>query len=46
MGLGWMLRPKNDADEISNKSSLIEPEEEATPEEVYFLNFVMSCFKH
>lgn len=36
-GLGWMLRPKNSSDEISNKSSIIEPEE-ASVEEVYFLN--------
>ncbi|KAL1535735.1 CWF19-like protein 2 isoform X5 [Salvia divinorum] len=32
-GLGWMLRPKNNSDEISNKSSLIEPEE-ALDEEI------------
>ncbi|XP_057771385.1 LOW QUALITY PROTEIN: uncharacterized protein LOC130991285 [Salvia miltiorrhiza] len=33
IGLGWMLRPKNNSDETSNKSSLIEPEE-ASVEEV------------
>ncbi|XP_042030499.1 CWF19-like protein 2 isoform X2 [Salvia splendens] len=31
-GLGWMLRPKNSSDEISNKSSLIEPEEASVEE--------------
>ncbi|XP_047955764.1 CWF19-like protein 2 isoform X4 [Salvia hispanica] len=31
-GLGWMLRPKNSSDEISNKSSLVEPEEASVEE--------------
>lgn len=43
MGLEWMLRPKENT-EISDKSSHIEPEEEAPAEEVYSRTLLMSLF--